>query len=49
MALSYGMLIPERNEPSKSISGAAFGMALKRMGLESRYVPLGTRHVEATA
>lgn len=48
MTGSYGLLFPGRNDPTKPISDAAFGMALKRMGYEGRHVPHGTRHVVAT-
>ncbi|MFC0336258.1 Integrase [Kushneria avicenniae] len=44
----YKLLFPGRNDATKPISDAAFGMALKRMGFEGRHVPHGTRHVVAT-
>ncbi|WP_299256949.1 integrase arm-type DNA-binding domain-containing protein [uncultured Kushneria sp.] len=44
----YKLLFPGRNDSTKPISDAAFGMALKRMGFDGRHVPHGTRHVVAT-
>ncbi|OHV09998.1 tyrosine-type recombinase/integrase [Kushneria phosphatilytica] len=44
----YRFLFPGRNDSTKPISDASFGMAFKRMGFEGRHVPHGTRHMVAT-
>lgn len=48
MTGQYGLLFPGRNDPTKPLSDAAFGVALKRMGYQGRHVPHGFRHVVAT-